>query len=136
MRECLQKNGVKLPAPAAGSGRPSGGVLGALAGGRLPSGVTRAQLQAAFAKCGRGAFPRAAGGRGNFRRTNSPGFRKALATYAGCLRQNGVNVPTPNTTGKGPVFSTKGLNTSSPQFKAATMKCRGVLLSGFRGANR
>lgn len=53
--------------------------------------------------------------------------------FATCLRQNGVNVGEPNTSGKGPVFDTKGINTGSPQFKAASMKCRSVLLFGLRG---
>jgi hypothetical protein len=107
-------------------------LLGPLARVRqLPKGVTRAQLQAAAKKCG-GGFPGPGGGAVHFRRANSPVFRKALATYAACLRQNGVNVPAPNTSGKGPVFSTKGINTNSPQFKSAATKCRGVLFSAFR----
>lgn len=77
------------------------------------------------------------GGGGHFLRSgpagvNNPIFKQALAKFAECLRQKGVNVPTPNTSGKGPVFSTKGLNTSSPQFKAATVKCRGALIGAFR----
>jgi hypothetical protein len=77
------------------------------------------------------------GGGGHFLRSgpagvNNPIFNQALAKFAECLRQNGVNVPVPNTSGKGPVFSTKGLNTASPQFKAATMKCRGALVGAFR----
>ena len=77
------------------------------------------------------------GGGGHFLRSgpagvNNPIFKQALAKFAECLRQNGVNVPVPNTSGKGPVFSTKGLNTSSPQFRAATVKCRGALIGAFR----
>lgn len=59
-------------------------------------------------------------------------FRHALTKYAVCLRQNGVNMPAPNTSGKGPIFSTKGINTSSPQFRAATMKCRATLIGAFQ----
>ncbi|MGH2911128.1 MAG: hypothetical protein ACRDJ3_01485 [Solirubrobacteraceae bacterium] len=132
MRECLRKSGITLPAPPTGSGRSRGGLLGGVAGGQLPKGVTRAQLQAAIAKCGGGRFGGPGGRPGNFRRANSPVFKKALAAYSACLRQNGVKLPPPNTSGKGPVFSAKGLNTSSPQFKSATTKCRGVLLSAFR----
>jgi len=148
MRECLQKSGVTLPPRTPGSGRPPGapGAGGFLGGGAkagegsgagggpaLPKGVTRAQFEAALKKCGGGG----GGGGGRFLRSgaarfNSPVFRQALAKYASCLRQNGVNVPVPNTSGKGPVFSTKGLNTSSPQFKTATTKCRGALIGAFR----
>lgn len=67
----------------------------------------------------------------------SPGsgaFRSALAKFAACLRHNGVNMPGPNTSGKGPVFSTKGINTKGSQFRTATSKCRGVLAAAFRSA--
>ena len=56
----------------------------------------------------------------------------ALSKFAACLRENGVNIPEPNTSGHGPVFNTKGINTASPQFRAATVKCRGVLASALR----
>lgn len=65
-------------------------------------------------------------------RVNGPAFRLALAKFATCLRQNGVNMPAPNTSNKGPIFSTKGLKTSSPQFRTATVKCRSVLIGAFR----
>ena len=65
-------------------------------------------------------------------RANGPAFRLALAKFATCLRQNGVNIPAPNPSGKGPIFNTKGIKTSSPQFRTATMKCRSVLIAAFR----
>ena len=43
------------------------------------------------------------------------------------MRENGVNLPAPNTSGKGPVFNTKGINTSSTAFKSAESKCRSDL---------
>ena len=33
------------------------------------------------------------------------------------MRENGVNLPAPNTSGNGPVFNTKGIDTSSATFK-------------------
>ena len=129
IRECLRKNGVTPPTPPNGSARPhgSGGFLSA--GGQLPRGVTQAQLRTALKKCGVGGSPPARGG--GIRR-GVPIFRQALGKYVLCLRQNGVNVPPPNPSGKGPVFSTKGINTASPRFKAATTKCRGVFTSALR----
>jgi hypothetical protein len=118
LRECLQKNGITLPKPIPGAG---------LGGLRIPKGVTPARYQAALRKCS-GFF----GGGTGVRPTASPVFRQALAKYAACLRQNGVNIPAPNTSGNGPVLGTKGLNTSSPQFRTATMKCRAVLAAAFR----
>jgi hypothetical protein len=133
IRECLEKNGIALPTRTPGSGRPasaSGGFLGrgAGAGGpQLPKGVTRAQYEAALKKCGGHVFT---GGGARF--TNNPVLKAAFAKYAECLRQNGVNLPAPNTSGNGPVFDTKGIDTASPQFKTATMKCRGTLVGAFR----
>jgi hypothetical protein len=132
IRECLQKNGVTLPQRTPGSGRPAGGAGflggGTGAGGRqLPKGVTRAQYEAALKKCGGGIR---FGGNGRF--ADNPVFKTALAKYAECLRQNGVKVPVPNTSGNGPVFDTKGINTASPQFRAATMKCRSTLVGALR----
>jgi hypothetical protein len=49
------------------------------------------------------------------------------------LRREGINIPAPNAPGKGPVLSTRGVNTNTPQYRAAVMKCRAVLLSAFHG---
>jgi hypothetical protein len=128
MRECLQKNGVALPPRTPGGGRPPG-AIGFLGGGaQLPKGVTHVQFEAALKKCGGGGHFLRSG----TARFNSPVFRQALTKYSECLRQNGVNVPAPNTSGKGPVFNTKGLNVASPQFKAATGKCRSALVGALR----
>lgn len=133
-RECLQKNGVTLPRRTPGSGTPGGGFPGAGSGPVLPKGMTQAQFDAALKKCGGSNFGARfgrAGGPG-VRRVNSPVFKAALTKYAACLRQNGINIPAPNTSGKGPIFSTKGIDTSSAKFRTATMKCRASLVGAFR----
>ena len=124
IRECLQKNGVTLPSRTPGRHRP-GGPLGEATGPQLPAGVTRAQYEQAFKKCGGGAFP----GRG--KRFQSPEFKQALDKFAACLRENGVNVPEPNTSGSGPIFDTKGIDTTSVRFKAADAKCSRDLRASF-----
>jgi hypothetical protein len=132
VRECLQKEGITLPKRTPGEKRPPGGAGGFLGGGaagggpKLPSGVTRAKYEAALKKCG-GGFAR-----GGAARFDSPTFKAALAKFATCMRQNGVNVPAPNTSGNGPVFDTKGIDTSSAQFKTAEAKCQSDLSSAFK----
>jgi hypothetical protein len=129
--KCLQKNGITLPKRTAGA-RPGGGFLpgsGAGNGPRLPGGATRAQYEAALKKCGgSGHFF----GGGGARRFDSPVFKTALAKYGECLRQNGIKVPPPNTSGNGPIFDTKGIDTSSAQFRSASTKCRSALAGVFR----
>jgi hypothetical protein len=134
LRECLKKNGITLPQRVPGKpgqGRPpsggavpfGGGRTGGFAGGALPKGVTRAQFEAAMKKCGGGA-------RGNFgprSRIGSASFKKALTAFATCMRKGGIDVPTPNTSGKGPIFDTKGLDVNSAKFRAAQQKCASLL---------
>jgi hypothetical protein len=119
VRECLQKDGITLPKPTPGQG---GGGRGPFAGaGRaLPAGVSKSSYEAALRKCGAPAA-----GRGG--RANSTAFKRAVTKFAACMHENGVKVPTPNTSGTGPVFNTTGLNTSSAQFKAAQAKCASLL---------
>ncbi len=136
VRECLQKNGITLPqrppgqrgARPGGPSGPGGFLDGGGAGGpQLPNGVTRAQMQAALKKCGAGGQFRRGGAR-----LKSPAYKAALTKFAACMRENGVNVPVPNTSGNGPIFSTKGLNTASAQFRSAELKCRSDLTAGTR----
>jgi hypothetical protein len=130
LRECLQKNGITLPKRTPGQAPGVGGFLGG--GPKLPAGVSRAQYEAAIKKCG--GLPRFP--RGGFRdpriKFNSPAIKAALVKFAACLRANGVNAPEPNTTGNGPIFNTKGLNTSSATFRTAESKCRNDLVGAFR----
>jgi len=93
--------------------------------------VTRAKLQAALKKCGADGLRGFGGAPGRLR---DPAFTKALAKFAECMRTNGVEVPKPNTSGNGPIFSTKGLDTSSPKFRAAQAKCSPLLRVGRPGA--
>jgi hypothetical protein len=130
LRECMAKNGITLPKRTPGA-RPrpgAGGFLGGGAGPQLPKGVTRAQYEAALKKCGGSSAFRGGG------RASSPAFKQALAKFAACMRENGVKLPEPNSSGKGPIFNTKGIDTGSAQFQAAEKKCstslRGALGGG------
>jgi hypothetical protein len=88
--------------------------------------VSRAQYEAALKKCGGAGL---AGGGSPIR---SPVIKEALVKFTACMRAHGVNVPPPNTSGNGPIFSTQGLNTASATFKAAEVKCSGGLRSTLR----
>jgi hypothetical protein len=127
LRECLAKQGVVLPGRVpgkAGQGPPPPGNAAPFGGQRRPpEGVSRSKLEAAMKKCA--SIRRAPGGLTG--RLRSPAYSKALAKFATCMRRNGVAVPTPDTSGDGPVFSTKGLDTSSAKFRAAQQKCASLL---------
>ncbi len=131
-RECLKQHGVTLPAPGGRSGSRGASPFGA-GGSGLPKGVTRAQFETASKACGGARFRRAGSGSGRLR---NPAFKAQLAKFAECMRKNGVNVPAPDTSGNGPIFSTKGINTRSSTFKAAQVKCSGELRSVFRPGAR
>jgi len=140
VRECLAKDGITLPArkPGQNNGGPggAGGLLGGSPGTstgsqKLPAGVSRTKFDEAIKKCGgTGQFG------GGFKRRGSllqnPAYRAALTRFASCMKENGVNVPAPNTSGTGPIFSTKGLNTSSASFRSAEAKCYSILRSAVR----
>jgi hypothetical protein len=120
LRTCLQKNGITLPRLKAGQPRTPGtggpfGAGGAGAAAKLPNGVTRAQFQAALKKCGGTNFLRRGG--------SGAGAAQGYAKFAACMAKNGVKLPQPNTSGKGPIFNTKGIDTTSASFKAADAKC-------------
>jgi hypothetical protein len=116
----LKKAGITLPErkPGGQNGQRPGGPFGLGGLGRglqLPKGISRAQLQAAFKSCG-----------GNLIRSRRLGAARnpqRLAKFAACMRQNGINLPAPNTSGKGPVFNTNGIDTTSAAFRQADTKC-------------
>lgn len=127
IRSCLAKKGITIP-----QSHP-------LADAKLPSGMSRSKFYEELRGCAGGLVGphnpnsfKGAGRKGFHNPFNSPRFHTVLARFAACLRQQGVNVGEPNTSGKGPIFNTKGLNTGSPKFKAATAKCRSTLLHALR----
>ena len=130
VRTCLSKKGITLPQ------RGAAGFAGGAAGGgaELPKGMSRAQFAEALRSCGAGFkgshFNKGANGFKN--PFNNARFHSVLMRFAACMRQNGVNVGEPNTSGKGPIFDTKGINTGSAQFKAASANCRSTLLGALK----
>jgi hypothetical protein len=130
LRECLKKNGITLPARKAGQG-PGAGGLGS--GPALPAGVSRAQYEAILKQCG-GGFARGRGKLGKLgSRLDTPEAKKALSKFAACMRENGIKIGEPNTSGKGSIFNTKGISTNTAAFASAETKCRSDLRGAFGG---
>lgn len=132
LRECLKKAGIALPTRKPGQVPGAGGFFGAGGASALPKGETRAQHEAAIKKCG--GFPRGGFAHGGLRAGaggyNTAAGKRALEKFAACMRSNGVNLPEPNTSGKGSVFN--GVNTTSAKFKQGAIKCHTALLGIFR----
>jgi hypothetical protein len=136
---CLKKAGLSLPARPGGAGGPGGGarpgggagfLLGGGGGG--PTGAAGAQfakLTAALKACGitggLGGGGRGLGGAGGLR--NSAAYKARITSYVTCVRKNGFNLPSPNLSGTGPVFSSSQVNTKDPKFVAASAKCASLL---------
>lgn len=130
VRECLQKSGITLPQRPAGGATGASGQQGFLGGAghhfQLPPGVSRTQLEAAMKKCDVHGFPGQGGPSGRPGLAN-PVFRVNLTKFAACMRENGIPLSAPNTSGTGSVFNTQGIDTHSSKFMAAFAKCRSVL---------
>lgn len=113
LRACLKQQGVNVPQRPAGGGGPFGG-------GAQGQMLANPRFRAALQKCG--GRP----GAGRFRR-NNPAYRQGLTTFAACMRTNGIDLPAPNTSGRGPIFRLGKLNSADPKFKTALGKCRPLL---------
>jgi hypothetical protein len=125
---CLKAHGVSLPARPAGAGqRPAngagggpgffggggGGGGGGAAGGRF---ANNPKLRAAFQACGGGP---ASGGR---RLTLS---HAAVTKFVACVKQHGYNLPSPNFSGKGPIFPAS--ISKNTKFQTAARACQADL---------
>ena len=130
----MRKNGVTLPNRPRGASGPTGprgaGAAGGLlfgggGGGGGPQLQDNPQFQAAAKKCGLNLRQ---GGQVRF--TNSPRFKQSITKFAACVRRNGYDLPSPNFSGKGPVFSAGKVNRNDPKFVKAAQKCQSLLSFG------
>jgi hypothetical protein len=114
LRACMKKQGIEAPSSVST-------IADLLA--HTPKGVTREQLLAAVQGCGgigaglADVKPHASG----------TAYKKAFVDFVACMRQQGVNLPAPNTSGKGPVVDTKGFDTTGAKYKAAAKKCAPII---------
>ncbi|HUB76529.1 MAG TPA: hypothetical protein VL977_05695 [Solirubrobacteraceae bacterium] len=91
------------------------------------------KLAAAFRACA-AELPGAAG-RGLARPSagfsaSSAADRAAVRSFVACVRRHGYDMPAPNFSGKGPVFSSTKVNRSSPAFIKASGPCTSLLRFG------
>jgi hypothetical protein len=134
---CLKQHGVTLPARPAGApgGPPAGGGTGTTGTGTGTTGTggpprgffggggrfaNNPKLRAAFQACGAQFGFR---GGGAFRERVS---RTNIAKYVTCVRQHGYNLPSPNFSGKGPIFPAN--IRSNAKFQAASRACQSLLV--------
>ena len=127
---CLKSHGVTLPSRPAGAGkRPPGGSgggrgYGGAAGGFFFGGgggkgsggpgagrFSNPKFRAAIQACGGGRFPQ--------RRATLN--KAAITKFTACIKQHGYNLPTPNFSGKGPVFPAAIQH--NKKFQAAAKAC-------------
>jgi hypothetical protein len=133
LRECLAKNGIKLPErPRTGAtGSPGSGALGQghspFHRFQPPAGVSRSAFEAALKRCGGASFgaPGAHSAPGGL--LKSATFKKHLEEFSACMQAHGIKLGPPNTSGKGSIFNTNGIDTTTPTFRAAFSACRGDL---------
>jgi len=136
---CLKSHGVTLPSRPAGAGGgppgggapPAGGGTGTTGTGTTPrrgfffggSGARNIspKLQAAFKACGANFGSR--GGAGGFGGRIS---HTAITSFVTCVNQHGYKLPSPNFSGKGPIFP-RSIETNA-KFQAAAKSCQHLLI--------
>jgi len=117
LSECLKKHGVNPPA---------GGSKGSPAA--PPKGVSRSGYEQALRKCGLNFSSRSLHLKALH--LNHTAITDQLRKFATCMREHGVDVPEPKTSGA-PALDAKGVDTTSKTFHAAESKC----ISALRGAH-
>jgi len=102
LRACMKQQGIPLAS-----------------GSKLPHGISSSRYKEALNACLSTLKLPSQG--------SSNSSERSYAKFVACMRQNGINMPDPNTSGKGPVLSTSGIDTGSAQFNSAYAKCQSHL---------
>jgi hypothetical protein len=129
-RACLEEKGVELPEPGEGAGPPEGFQGGKPPegfqppeGGEPPKGFEGGGFdKRAFEECGIRLQGKPGGPQ-----ANSAQFKEQIEEYVACVRRQGYDLPEPNFSGEGPVFSESEVDQSDPKFKEASEACQSRL---------
>ena len=119
---CMREHGVKIPETNSGGGAPAG-----------LANIPRSTIQAAGKACQKyasGTLGPAAGG-------NQTQITDTLVKFAGCLRENGINVSDPTgsgTSGLQGFFQQLQQARQSPTFAAASKNARAFCLNAAKAA--
>jgi hypothetical protein len=114
LRACLKRLGIQVPS--------SVNTVADLVA-HPPKGVSRAQLISAVQGCGG-----ISGGLADVKpRVSATAYKQAFVNFVACMREQGVSLPTPDTSGKGPVVDTKGVDTGGAKYRAAARKCAPII---------
>jgi len=128
--ECLRDEGIEIDDPTVG---PDGSLQMApievtgVAGPDEDMDAMMRQMDAVFAKC------EPLLGEVEFTNDDLPEFNEfedLLLEYAGCMRDNGFDMPDPDLSGDGGVIAIDMGDPNDPTFEAADEACRGIL-AGF-----
>ena len=102
-------------------------------GGFLAGNSKRA---AAFKACGvdfgrgfGGGFARPGAAAGGGFNVNTAAGRAAVTRFVACVRRHGYDIPNPNLSGTGPVYTSTEVNRSNPKFISASNACASLLRS-------
>ena len=123
LQTCLRKQGVNLP--NAGGGGGAGG------GGAQLTDADRQKLQTAMQGPCKSLQSQAFG---NISDSQRQQFQDAFTKFSACMRQHGVDVPTPTAgSGGGPPAGGNRIDQSDPKVKAAMTACQDKLPQGRPG---
>jgi len=61
-------------------------------------------------------------------------FVTALRTFTTCVRSHGLNIPEPNLSGHGEIFSRDSVNPNNPNYRSALQACEADLINILRAA--
>ncbi|MGZ8726203.1 MAG: hypothetical protein ACXWW1_07035 [Aeromicrobium sp.] len=115
--QCLRENGVDIPDnPGQNGGGP-------------PRNIDQGKLQTAMKACQK--YQRAAVG--NISDSDRQEFQDAFVKFSSCMRQHGVDLPSPGSGGGGPPAGGNQINQNDPKTKAAREACQDKLPQGGPG---